>query len=296
MKLGWSKTANNNLTLLSKIPDNLRAKLTKVCQIPYAELYEQTTDEANSLQDALEEILVLFADGNLTLGHIRHVWMALILAIVVRPTVEHYQPNNYFPDATIEKITLWLLLETIKTVVGSETSEVQFSSFDKLDTRSITTSSSPENLASFQIFYEVVDVYINALKTIDESQSLAALINILDDCLEGYAIFPGSDGRRELLNWWLLDVVPAAWYLLPPNFVYVIDSSPTSEKIVAHQKKMMDKISSLIWLVILKAKKKKPYLNENNLIDLNVKKNNNLNLDSNLSISVYKPNQPIRCS
>lgn len=296
MKLGWSKTANNNLTLLSKIPDNLKAKLTKVCQIPYAELYEQTTDEANSLQDALEEILVLFADGNLTLGHIRHVWMALILAIVVRPTVEHYQPNNYFPDATIEKITLWLLLETIKTVVGSETSEVQFSSFDKLDTRSITTSSSPENLASFQIFYEVVDVYINALKTIDESQSLAALINILDDCLEGYAIFPGSDGRRELLNWWLLDVVPAAWYLLPPNFVYVIDSSPTSEKIVAHQKKMMDKISSLIWLVILKAKKKKPYLNENNLIDLNVKKNNNLNLDSNLSISVYKPNQPIRCS
>lgn len=296
MKLGWSKTANNNLTLLSKIPDNLKAKLTKVCQIPYAELYEQTTDEVNSLQDALEEILVLFADGNLTLGHIRHVWMALILAIVVRPTVEHYQPNNYFPDATIEKITLWLLLETIKTVVGSETSEVQFSSFDKLDTRSITTSSSPENLASFQIFYEVVDVYINALKTIDESQSLAALINILDDCLEGYAIFPGSDGRRELLNWWLLDVVPAAWYLLPPNFVYVIDSSPTSEKIVAHQKKMMDKISSLIWLVILKAKKKKPYLNENNLIDLNVKKNNNLNLDSNLSISVYKPNQPIRCS
>ncbi|MFW6358897.1 MAG: hypothetical protein ACOC0N_06755, partial [Chroococcales cyanobacterium] len=48
------------------------------------------------------------------------------------------------------------------------------------------------------------------------------LLEILEDCFEGYAIFPGSQGRRDLLNWWLLDVVPAIWSFKSPESLYTI--------------------------------------------------------------------------
>jgi hypothetical protein len=40
--------------------------------------------------------------------------------------------------------------------------------------------------------------------------------------LEGYAIFPGSQHRRDLFNWWLLDVVPGIWCLKCPKKIYTI--------------------------------------------------------------------------
>jgi hypothetical protein len=40
--------------------------------------------------------------------------------------------------------------------------------------------------------------------------------------LEGYAIFPGSDGRRDLLNWWLTQVVPAAYERRLPDEIYTM--------------------------------------------------------------------------
>jgi len=88
------------------------------------------------------------------------------------------------------------------------------------------------------------------MKTLDPDQSLAALIDILDDCLEGYAIFPGSYGRRDLLNWWLLDVVPATWHLLPPSSVYIVESLPDREKIGLEQMETLKKISSAMRLAI----------------------------------------------
>jgi hypothetical protein len=80
--------------------------------------------------------------------------------------------------------------------------------------------SEDNKIASFQVVYEALDVYKNAVKVLDPNQSLEALLNILDDCLEGYAIFPGSQGRRELFNWWLLEVVPASWSLSVPRYMY----------------------------------------------------------------------------
>ncbi|WP_049802503.1 hypothetical protein [Gloeothece verrucosa] len=60
------------------------------------------------------------------------------------------------------------------------------------------------------------------MRVIDPLQAKEAILEIIDDCLEGYAIFPGSQGRRELFNWWLLEVVPAAWCLKLPQHLYTI--------------------------------------------------------------------------
>jgi hypothetical protein len=67
----------------------------------------------------------------------------------------------------------------------------------------------------YQELYEEADGTI----TLEET-----LLEILDDCLEGYAIFPGSQGRRDLFNWWLLEVVPATWCLQFPESIYRINS------------------------------------------------------------------------
>ncbi|MEG3436466.1 hypothetical protein V0288_04985 [Pannus brasiliensis CCIBt3594] len=93
---------------------------------------------------------------------------------------------------------------------------------------------------------EALDVYQNAIKTIEPDRSLEALLEILEDCLEGYAIFPGSRGRRELFNWWLLDVVPASWYLRPPRSFYSVTDSPRDQEIFSDRMQELQRISDTI--------------------------------------------------
>ena len=80
----------------------------------------------------------------------------------------------------------------------------------------------PEISFGIQELDEAVDVFENLLRSFESSQSQNALLEILDDCFQGYAIFPGSENRRDLFNWWLLDVVPAAWKLQDPQMLYTI--------------------------------------------------------------------------
>jgi hypothetical protein len=56
----------------------------------------------------------------------------------------------------------------------------------------------------------------------DYNLAQEAILESLDDCFDGYAIFPGSQHRRDLFNWWLLDVVPATWCLKFPKKIYTI--------------------------------------------------------------------------
>ncbi len=73
-----------------------------------------------------------------------------------------------------------------------------------------------------QAIDEALDVFRNALRVIDSSQAREAILEILDDCFEGYAVFPGSHGRRDLFNWWLMEAVPATWCLQFPQVVYTM--------------------------------------------------------------------------
>jgi hypothetical protein len=121
---------------------------------------------------------------------------------------------------------------------------VKASDLNSSDPGFVISSTFSKKLEGFQALYEALDVYDNAIKTLDEDRSLEALIDILDDCLGGYAIFPSSYGRRDLFKWWLLDVVPASWCLLPPNSVYVVESLPNSAELRLHQIKTLEQISS----------------------------------------------------
>jgi hypothetical protein len=57
---------------------------------------------------------------------------------------------------------------------------------------------------------------------LDPAAARPALLEMLDDCLAGYAVFPGSDGRRDLFNWFLVEAVPAAWSERLPDRIYTL--------------------------------------------------------------------------
>jgi len=127
--------------------------------------------------------------------------MALILAIAVEPTLKYYQPDITIPDQTIETLTRWLSSPTELSL--TELNAPDLDNIDEL-VAEIQRSTSQE-IGGLQTLYEAISVYQNALKALDFEQAPDAALEILESCLEGYAIFPGAQGRRELFEWCLLD-------------------------------------------------------------------------------------------
>lgn len=254
MTLEYSSVTEKRLSLLRQLPESIQGTLSRVWQQHYEELYEPEAEDAASLQDALDEILKVFQSNNQTLSHIRYVWMALILASVVEPTVQYYQPLNLIPQKTISKIELWLL-ENLEKMLDSKrkfSNALREEEFNAL-VDGIQIEYTNKKVENFQIIFEALDVYLSAIKTLDYNQSLESLLDILENCLEGYAIFPGSHGRRELFDWWLLEVVPASWYLMPPSSIYSLDKLGNEKNKGFCQMNKLEEISSAMWKIILTA-------------------------------------------
>lgn len=129
--------------------------------------------------------------------------MAIILADAVKPTVKAYLPDETKTDQAYQLLEQYLV------------NKIKFSEI-KIDEIFPTIS------VGCQAIDEALDVFRNLLRVIDPVQAKDGILEILDDCLEGYAIFPGSQGRRDLFNWWLLEVVPASWCLKWPENLYTI--------------------------------------------------------------------------
>ncbi|NEP59109.1 MAG: hypothetical protein F6K31_19140 [Symploca sp. SIO2G7] len=233
------------------MPDSLQKSLVRAWEQYYEELYEPEADGTVLLEEVLEEILNSFESSNQALNHIRYVWMALILACVVEPTVKYYQPNNPVPEATVNRLTDWLLVNIMEVFYDrrylsrSSTSEVNNASVN------VRNLYSEKKIANFQVLSEALDIYTSAIKTLEENYAVKALLDILDDCLEGYAIFPGSYGRRELFNWWLLDVVPSTWYLFPPSSIYSLDELNNEQNMLGLNR--LEEINGRMWNIILTA-------------------------------------------
>jgi hypothetical protein len=250
----WSSSVDKKLSLLRNVPNSLKGALSRVWQQHYEELYEPEAEGTTSLQAGLDDILSSFQSNNPTLSHLRYVWMALILASVVEPTVKYYQPDNSIPEEVINRLSIWLIENLAK--LKRLDCKMQFhKAVEEEEAKAIGDAfhifTERNKIPSFQVLTEALDVYRNAIKALDSNQSLEALLDILDDCLEGYAIFPGSYGRRELFDWWLLDVVPASWYLFAPSSIYSINELAHEKYITSRQIDKLQEISSAMWSIIL---------------------------------------------
>lgn len=194
------------------IPEFLHQLIYKIWLDKYEELYEDVEVNKNYLEHPLEDgcknILSFFYENNES--HLNYIFMAIILAEAVKPTVKAYLPDNRKTEQVYEWLSKYLekKIEFKNIIKGSEIA------IDEIF---------PTISVGCQAIDEALDVFHNVLRVIEPQQAQEALLEILDDCLEGYAIFPGSQGRRDLFNWWLLEVVPAAWCLQLPRKLYTIN-------------------------------------------------------------------------
>ncbi|MEM8641902.1 MAG: hypothetical protein AAGG51_24260 [Cyanobacteria bacterium P01_G01_bin.54] len=199
-----------------EIPDELKAKLTEMHQKRYGELYESAPPDATPLEDDVREVLALLQQDDPQLGHLRLVWMALILAVVVEPTLKYYHPETTIPDQTIAALTRWLSSPTPLAC-----SEMNLPDLDNLDelVAEIGRSASQE-IGSLQTLYEAISVYQDALRVLNLEQALDSVLEISESCLEGYAIFTDSQKRRELFEWYLIDICPSSCNLLSMKKIF----------------------------------------------------------------------------
>ena len=50
-----------------------------------------------------------------------------------------------------------------------------------------------------------------------------------------------------MFDWWLLDVVPASYNLLPPESFYVVEGLKNKEEIRLRQTRLLNQLSSQVW-------------------------------------------------
>jgi hypothetical protein len=181
-----------------EIPESLHQLLYKAWQNHYQELYEEQADGTISLELTLLEILDALAEEDKSQCHSRYVCMALILALAVEPTIKAYLPETQKIEQVFNLVTNWSKNKEIPTV--EEINQLF-----------------PQKSVGTQAIDEALDVFKNLLQVLNPTQAKKAILEILDDCLEGYAIIPGSMERRDLFNWWLLEVVPSSWCLQFPD-------------------------------------------------------------------------------
>ena len=170
----------------------------------YQELYEKTDDYSWNLEDTIIKILDIFNYDKQ--GQVRYLAMGLILADAVFSTIKAYLINDKRPEKCFKLIKNFLNNQDIEKEIES------------LLLHDFKTKSE-----GCQALDEALDVFRNLLKIINGNRVKEALLEIIDNCLEGYAIFPGSQNRRELFNWWLLEVITASWNLEIPKHLYTIN-------------------------------------------------------------------------
>ena len=185
------------------IPESLRQLLYKAWQNRYEEFYEKSEDDTIDLEKTLLEILDTFQDQDDLLCHARYICTAVILALSVQPTVKAYLPDDQKTEKIFQLVVNW-----------SKNGEVP--------TEQIINQLFPQISVGCQAIDEALSVFKSLLEVLNFNKAQEAVLELLDYCLEGYTIFPGSQGRRDLFKWCLLEVVPAAWCLRFPESIYTI--------------------------------------------------------------------------
>ncbi len=190
------------LILSAKIPDSLRLVIERIHGCSYAELYEEKNIQGISLENSLITVFdaIEKEKNSLDISYC-YFFMSIVMGIAVQPTIKSYLRR----ETITGNIFQYLFRDWI------------YSQHNYQPNLNVSFQDYQNYLGQYQALDEAVDVFDNIPQVL-ESVKREAILNILDDCFQGYAIFPGSQGRRELFDWWLLDVVPSVFCgRLPKN-------------------------------------------------------------------------------
>ena len=170
----------------------------------YRELYEDGDGGSLlPLSEAEGRVLDALTSEGGPVAHERLVYMAWALALAAEPTVLRHSPDEGRPARVLRRVEEQLrrsLLEAAPDLV----------------------TAFPSTVVVPQALHESLDTFRSLARALDLIEAREAVESALDDCLEGYAVFPGADGRRDLFNWWLTRVAPAAHSRRLPEEIYTM--------------------------------------------------------------------------
>jgi hypothetical protein len=210
------------LILSAEIPDSLRLVIERIQSYSYAELYEEKNIKGISLEDSLITVFdaIEKEKNNLDISYC-YFFMAIVMGIAVQPTIKSYLPR----ETITGNIFQYLFQNWIYPQDNYQPKlNVSFQNYQN-------------TLGQYQALDEAVDVFDNIPQVLESIKTREAILNILDDCFQGYAIFPGSQGRRELFDWWLLDVVPSVFCGRLPKNIHTLKGI---DKMTQHITKIRD--------------------------------------------------------
>ena len=180
-------------------PTVLQTTLREVGETPYYDLYED--DTTHRTFEAFERVLSVFGSSQESISHKRYVYMGLAIAIAARPTLAYRFPEDKRADIALQAAWAWLL---IGQQPDSDWTQELFADY-------WTGAYTEAN--------EAYDVFRNLLKALDRQQAYDAIFNMLDAAINDEAISPHHWAKRSIFNWWLMEVVPAAYYLRLPDTI-----------------------------------------------------------------------------
>jgi hypothetical protein len=188
-------------------PTEIKSYLAKLWNKSYSELYDEDYFGKNELiQEKLESdifgLLQLFEDENNTIFHERLIYFNWSLCLACKPTIDAWCKNKYDVskfDYVLSNLEEWNKLKKINQCFLKHQIEI---------------NKYPTSISEDVILYQ------NTVKI----AALENVINLVSDniyiCIEGRGIVPGSEDKRAIFNWILIDVFPAAYYQKLPEFIY----------------------------------------------------------------------------
>jgi hypothetical protein len=188
----------------SAAPPALRQLLQQLWNQRYDELYDEADGPTLPLAQAVGRVLDALGEGDPRVAHARLVHMARALALACEPTVASHAPGERRPAEVLAQVDAALAQGALRPAPE------------------LVQSLRPAQAPTSQALHESLDTFRNLARALDAGQARAAVEESLDDVLEGYAVFPGSAGRRDLFNWWLTQVVPAAYDGRMPDAIYTM--------------------------------------------------------------------------
>lgn len=183
------------------LPNNLLILIHEVWNRKYLDLYEN--GGKYNVEKAFEEVLQTFGMPINTIGHHRYVYMAMGMALAAQPTLKHYFPDDSRPDIVVAKVNNWI---ENGVEVPDDFADSLFPDINEG--------------GMYQAADEAYNIFYGLLKTLNQESAYEELINILYDAITGDAISPFAAAKRDLFNWWIIDVVPRAYCQKLPSSLY----------------------------------------------------------------------------
>ena len=185
----------------SDIPDRLQQTLHTVWDRKYDDLYERGGN--SDVEEAFVEVMTAFGMPDDAISHQRYVYMAYGIALAAKPTIKHYFPEENKTDIIQGIVFCWL----------KDSCEIP-------ETWADTLFPNINKIGKYQATDEAYNIFYGLLQTLNTKTAYNAILNILYDAITGDAISGCTEARRDMFNWWLIEVIPAAYCLQLPSTLY----------------------------------------------------------------------------